>query len=164
MEKKRYLECGKIVNTHGIRGEVKIQPWCDSPEFLKKFKTLYIDGAAKRVLSARVHKDCLIVLFDGVADVNEAMRLKNKIVLLDREDAKLPKGSYFIQDILGLPVYDEEKGELGILEDVLDMPAGKLYQVRGPKGEEHLIPAVPEFIREIDPEAGRITVKTIEGM
>ena len=112
MEKKRYLECGKIVNTHGIRGEVKIQPWCDSPEFLKKFKTLYIDGAAKRVLSARVHKDCLIVLFDGVADVNDAMRLKNKVVLLDREDAKLPKGSYFIQDILGLPVYDEEKGEL----------------------------------------------------
>lgn len=164
MEKKRFLECGKIVNTHGIRGEVKIQPWCDGPDFLKKFKTLYLDGEARRVLSARVHKDCLIVLFGGVADVNEAMGLKNKVVFLDREDARLPKGSYFIQDILGLPVLDEARGELGVLEDVLDMPAGNIYLVRGLKGEEHLIPAVPEFIKEIDPEAGRISVKTIEGM
>ena len=164
MEKKRFLECGKIVNTHGIRGEVKIQPWCDGPDFLKKFKTLYLDGEARRVLSARVHKDCLIVLFEGVADVNEAMGLKNKVVFLDREDARLPKGSYFIQDILGLPVVDEKQGEVGILEDVLDLPSGSVYVVKGPKGEEHLIPAVPAFIKKIDPEAGRITVQMIEGM
>lgn len=164
MEKKQFLESGKIVNTHGIKGEVKIQPWCDSPEFLKKFKTLYIGSEAYKVISARVHKDCVIVLFDGINDVNEAMRLKNKVVSINRSDAKLPKGKWFIQDIIGLPVFDEKRGEIGTLREVLDMPAGDLYVVAGHDGEEHMIPGVPEFIKEIDPEAGRITVTLIEGM
>lgn len=164
MEKKQFLECGKIVNTHGVKGEVKIQPWCDSPDFLKKFKTLYIGSDAYKVISARVHKECVIVLFEGVNDVNEAMRLKNKIVTIDRKDAKLPKGSWFIQDILGLPVIDVNRGEIGVLKEVLDMPAGDLYVVSGPNGEEYMIPGVDEFLKEIDPEAGRITVAMIEGM
>lgn len=164
MEKKQFLESGKIVNTHGIKGEVKIQPWCDSPEFLKKFKTLYIGSEAYKVISARVHKDCVIVLFDGINDVNEAMRLKNKVVSINRSDAKLPKGKWFIQDIIGLPVFDEKRGEIGTLREVLDMPAGDLYVVAGQDGKEHMIPSVPEFIKEIDPEAGRITVALIEGM
>ena len=164
MEKKQFLESGKIVNTHGIKGEVKIQPWCDSPEFLKKFKTIYIGQTAYKVISARVHKDCVIAMLDGINDVNEAMKLKNKVISINRDDAKLPNGSWFIQDILGLPVYDENRGEIGTLKEVLDMPAGALYVVEGPKGEEHMIPGVPEFIKEIDPEAGRITVALIEGM
>ena len=103
-------------------------------------------------------------MLDGINDVNEAMKLKNKVISINRDDAKLPKGSWFIQDILGLPVYDENRGEIGALKEVLDMPAGALYVVESPKGEEHMIPGVPEFIKEIDPEAGRITVALIEGM
>lgn len=162
MEKKQYLEIGQIVNTHGIRGEVRIQPWADSPEFLLRFKTFYIDGAPVRVRAARVHKGCVIALFDGVEDVNAAMGLKNKTLCIDRADARLPKGSFFLADILGARVVTEDGAELGALADTLDLPGQRVYVVRGER--EHLIPAVPEFILHTDADAGVITVRLIEGM
>lgn len=162
MEKNQYLEIGQIVNTHGIRGEVRIQPWADSPEFLLRFKTFYIDGAPVRVRAARVHKGCIIALFDGVEDVNAAMGLKNKTLCIDRADARLPKGSFFLADILGARVVTEDGAELGALADTLDLPGQRVYVVRGER--EHLIPAVPEFILHTDADAGVITVRLIEGM
>ncbi len=162
MEKNQYLEIGQIVNTHGIRGEVRIQPWADSPEFLLRFKTFYIDGAPVRVRAARVHKGCVIALFDGVEDVNAAMGLKNKTLCIDRADARLPKGSFFLADILGARVVTEDGTELGTLADTLDLPGQRVYVVRGER--EHLIPAVPEFILHTDADAGVITVRLIEGM
>ncbi len=162
MEKNQYLEIGQIVNTHGIRGEVRIQPWADSPEFLLRFKTFYIDGAPVRVRAARVHKGCVIALFDGVEDVNAAMGLKNKTLCIDRADARLPKGSFFLADILGARVVTEDGAELGALADTLDLPGQRVYVVRGER--EHLIPAVPEFILHTDADAGVITVRLIEGM
>ena len=160
--KQPYLEAGKIVNTFGIRGEVKLQPWCDSAEFLRQFKVLYYDGQPHEVASARVHKDMLILSFAGCEDVNAAMALKNKIVYFAREDAKLPEGRFFIADLLGAAVIDESGREVGKLTDVLDMPAGQIYVVQGET--EHTIPAVPEFILDIDTEAGVIRVHMIEGM
>lgn len=162
MEKNRFIEAGKIVNTHGVKGEVKIQVWLDSPQFMKSFKTLYVDEVAVKVVSAKPHKDFLIVLFEGIADVNDAMRLKNKVVYIDRKDAKLPKGAYFIQDIIGARVIDEEGDEVGILEDVMETPASSIYVVKGKA--EHLIPAVPEFILSTDAEKGEIKVHLIPGM
>ncbi len=162
MKKNQYLEIGQIVNTHGIRGEVRIQPWADSPEFLLRFKTFYIDGAPVRVRAARVHKGCVIALFDGVEDVNAAMGLKNKTLCIDRADARLPKGSFFLADILGARVVTEDGAELGALADTLDLPGQRVYVVRGER--EHLIPAVPEFILHTDADAGVITVRLIEGM
>lgn len=162
MEKKQYLEIGQIMNTHGIRGEVRIQPWADSPEFLLRFKTFYIDGAPVRVRAARVHKGCVIALFDGVEDVNAAMGLKNKTLCIDRADARLPKGSFFLADILGARVVAEDGAEIGTLADTLDLPGQRVYVVRGER--EHLIPAVPEFILHTDADAGVITVRLIEGM
>lgn len=162
MEKNQYLEIGQIVNTHGIRGEVCIQPWADSPEFLLRFKTFYIDGAPVRVRAARVHKGCVIALFDGVEDVNAAMGLKNKTLCIDRADARLPKGSFFLADILGARVVTEDGADLGALADTLDLPGQRVYVVRGER--EHLIPAVPEFILHTDADAGVITVRLIEGM
>lgn len=160
--KQPFLEAGKIVNTFGVRGEVKLQPWCDGAEFLRPFKTLYYDGAAHAVASARVHKDMLILRFEGCEDVNAAMELKNKIVYFAREDAVLPEGRYFIADLLGAAVVDEFGKTVGELADVLQLPAGQVYVVRGET--EHTIPAVPEFILDIDPEAGIIRVHMIEGM
>ena len=160
--KSPFLEAGKIVNTFGVRGEVKLQPWCDSAEFLKGFKTLYIDGQPREVLSSRVHKDMLIVLFRGAEDVNAAMALKNKLVYFAREDAKLPAGRFFIADLIGAQVVDENGSPVGKLTEVLDMPAGQVYTVQGET--EHSIPAVPEFVLDIDADAGVIRVHLIEGM
>ena len=158
----KYLEAGKIVNTHGVRGEVRIQPWADSAEFLAGFKRLYIDGEARRLVSGRVQKDCLIAKFEGLDDINEAMRLKNKIVFINRDDAKLPEGRHFISDTLGISVYDESGALLGTVSDVMTLPANDVYVVKGER--EILIPAVPEFVKELDLENERMTVKLIEGM
>jgi len=161
--KQQFLEAGKIVNTFGVRGEVKLQPWCDSADFLRSFKTLYIDSAPRRVISSRVHKDMLIVLFEGVEDLNAAMALKNKIVTFARSDARLPEGRFFIADILGADVLDEAGRTVGKLTDVLDLPAGQVYVVEGEDGE-HTIPNRPEFILKVDPDAEQIRVHLIEGM
>ncbi len=158
----KYLEAGIIVNTHGTRGEVKIQPWADSAEFLKTFRYLYIDGKPYELLSGKVHKNCLIAELKGVSDVNEAMVLKNKIVSINKADAKLPKGDFFIADIIGASVVDESGMEHGKLTDVLELPASNVYVVTGER--EILIPAVPQFIIKTDVNAGVITVRLIEGM
>lgn len=162
MAKEPYLEAGKIINTFGVRGEVKLDPWCDSAEFLKPLKTLYIDGAPRAVASSRVHKGMLIVRFADVEDVNGAMLLKNKIVYFARSDVHLPKGRHFVADLLGAAVVDEQGTEIGKLTEVLDMPAGQVYVVQGET--EHTIPAVPEFILDIDADGKVIRVHLIEGM
>ena len=162
MEKQQYIEAGKIVNTHGVRGEVKIQVWLDSPEFMRRFKTLYIDSKPVRLLSSREHKGFLIAMLEGVEDINAAMSLKNKTVYIDRADAKLKKGEYCLCDIIGSRV-ETENGELvGTLEDILETPASSVYIVRDEA--EHMIPAVPEFVLKTDAENGIITVHLIEGM
>lgn len=162
MEKQQYIEAGKIVNTHGVRGEVKIQVWLDSPEFLRRFKTIYIDAKPVKMLSARVHKGFVIAVLEGVDDINAAMSLKNKTVHIDRADAKLGKGEYFLCDIIGARVENESGELIGVLEDILETPASPVYIVRGES--EHMIPAVPEFILKTDAEQGVITVRLIEGM
>lgn len=163
MEKKRFLEAGKIVNTHGLRGEVRIQPWCDSPEFLCGFERLYINETPFRVLSARVHKGMVIVLFEEVSAVGTAMALKNSVVCIERDEVKLEEGGYFIADIIGLPVFDEESGaQIGTLSDVLEYPASRIFVISGET--ERLVPDVPEFIKKVDTAEGKITVHLIEGM
>ncbi|MBS7403379.1 MAG: 16S rRNA processing protein RimM [Oscillospiraceae bacterium] len=159
---EKYLEAGRITNTHGIKGEVKIEVWVDSPEFLRKFKVLYIDNKPVKLLAGRTHKGFLLAKLEGFDDVNAAMTLKNKLVFIDRKDAKLPKGSYFLADLMGARVVDEQGNELGELADIMELPAGNVYVVRGER--EILIPAVPEFIKKTDISAGLVTVRLIDGM
>ena len=162
MEKKQYIEAGRIVNTHGVAGEVKIEVWLDSPQFMKSFKRCFIDRREVKLLSARVHKGFLIVKLEGVEDVNAAMALKGRTVFIDRADARLPKGAFFLQDIIGASVVDESGSQIGKLVDVMETPASNVYVVKGER--EHLIPAVPEFILSTDADNGIITVHLIEGM
>ncbi len=156
------LECGKIVNTHGIRGEVKIQPWADSPEVLCSLPALYIDGSPVAIRSARVHKGNVIALLEGVSDVDQAMLLKNKVVWLNRGDLDLPEGSFFLADLMGLRVIDEAGQELGVLADILSPSQQQVYVVKGER--ELMIPAVPEFILETNVTGGYLKVRLIEGM
>ena len=162
MGKSAFIEAGRIVNTHGVNGEVKIEVWLDSPQFLRRCGRVFLDGTERKILSAKVQKSFLIVKLAGVEDLNAAMPLKGRTVEIAREDAPLPKGAYFLQDILGALVRDEQGNEIGRLTDVLERPASNIYVVQGET--EHLIPAVPEFILNTDAEAGVITVRLIEGM
>lgn len=162
--KKQFLEAGQIVNTHGVQGELKIVPWCDSPEFLCQFDTLYIDGAPVKVCSARPHKGNVLVFLEGMSDVSAAMRLKGKTVEIDRTGVVLPGGRHFIADLLGLEVRDADSGEvLGAVADVLTPPAHEVYVVKGGK-HSYMIPAVDAFLVETNVEGGYIRVRLIEGM
>lgn len=160
--KKKYLEAGRIVNTHGVHGEVRLEHWADDKDFFAGLRRVFIDDVSYKLLAARPHKNCLILSLEGVRDVNAAMRLKGKTLFIDREDVSLPDGVFFLQDILGARAVTEDGAELGTLSDVMELPGGRVYVIQGDR--EYLIPDVPEFILNADPENGLLTVRLIEGM
>lgn len=159
-----YIPVGQIVNAHGIRGEVKVNPQGFDPEFLTEFDTLYLDGRPVRVLGARVHKSTVLLRLPGVEDMDAALALKGREVSIRRMDARLPEGEFFDRELLGLRVIDwQTQQEIGLVEKVLPYPAHKVYQVRGQR--EYLIPAVPGvFIHHIDPDAGEMWVHLMKGL
>ncbi|MBQ6371740.1 MAG: 16S rRNA processing protein RimM [Oscillospiraceae bacterium] len=159
---EKFIEAGRITNTHGVSGDVKIEVWLDSPDFLKRCKRVFVDGKEYRFRSARQQNRFLIVSFEEIADVASAMPFKGKKVYIDRDDAPLKKGEFFLQDIIGIRVVDQNGGEVGVLREIFEAPASAVYVVQGES--EHLIPAVPEFIMDTDVENGVLTVKLIEGM
>lgn len=159
-----FITVGQIVNTHGIRGELKILPQGVEADLLRGCKTLYISDKAHTVAASRVHKGCLLAKLTGVDDMDTALTFKNKAVTIRRKDVKLPKGVYFDQELIGLAAHDAETGEtLGTVEEVLDYPAHKVYAVRGGR-DEFLIPAVPAFIKSIDISAAVMEIHVWEGM
>jgi len=158
-----YIETGKIVNTHGTGGEVKLQPWADSPDFLTSFEHFYIDGAPVKVLSARVHKGCVIATLEGVEDIDAAIKMKNKIIKVKKDDVRLEEGRFFVADLIGLRAINAEtKENLGTLTDVLPLPANNVYVIKGDR--EILVPAVPEYIIETNIDEGYVKIKLIEGL
>lgn len=162
---KQYLEAGKIVGTHGLKGEVRIDPWCDSAGFLCKFKKLYYaDGSEISVVSARPHKNIAIVLFKNINSVEQADLLRGKIVYINREDVHLPKNTYFIQDIIGLKVYDADNNtEYGEITDVLKTGANDVYQI-SKDGKNYLIPVIPDIVIETDIENGTLKIRPMKGI
>lgn len=167
MNKSQYLECGKIVNTHGIRGGIKLESWCDTPEDLASLKRVYLKNGASfkeyKVKRASVFKQFVLFELEGLSDIDSAMALKGRVVFADRDDLSIDEDAFFIADIIGLPVIDIESGnEIGKLSDVLNLGASDLYEINTENGKK-LIPAVPEFIKEVDLERG-IFVALIEGM
>ena len=166
MRRQPYLECGKIINTHGVRGTLKLESWCDSPEILAGLPTLWrkIGGEFRpiRVLHTSIFKQFVLADLEGITDINAAIPLKNTVVYAAREDLD-PGNGYFIADLIGLPVIDRDTGaEAGKLKDVINRGAQDIYVVDTPYGER-LIPAVEEFIAHIDPDAG-IYITPIPGM
>lgn len=159
--KKQFLDAGKIVSTHGVRGEVKILPWADDPAFLLDFDTVYLDGKAYAVQSSRVQKTCVLMKLAEIDDVEAAAGLRDRIVQIRRSDAQLDEGSVFIADLIGLPVFSDGV-QIGEVADILSYPGNDVYVVRGE--HEYMIPGVSEFILEKNVDEGYVRVKLIEGM
>ena len=160
-----FIPVGQIVNAHGIRGEVKLNPAGFDPALLAAFDTLYIGGKETKVKSARVHKSTVLLTLPGVEDMDSALALKGCTVAIRRTDAHLPKGQFFDEELEGCAVVDDATGqEIGRLDKVLSYPAHKVYQVRG-GAHEYLIPAVPDvFIVSADPDAEVILVRMMKGL
>ena len=165
--KKEYLECGKVCSAHGVRGLVKIEHWCDSPKVLASQKRVFFaekDGSYKevRVLSASVSGKFVLMALDGIDSRESAQAEKNRILYLHRADIPLAKGAVLIADMIGLPVIDIDTGRVyGELCEVNEGVQAKLYTVRCEEGDV-ILPAIPEFIKEIDAERG-IFVRPIPG-
>ncbi len=158
------IKVGRIVNAHGIRGEVRVQPRDADPALLTRFKTFYIDGQPVVPTANHVHKSMVLMKFPGVDDMNAALDLKGKDLYIRREDAHLEEDEFFDDELLGIRVYDAATGaELGELVKVENYPAHQVYTVRGEK--EYLIPAVPgAFIEAVDLDENRMDVHVWEGM
>lgn len=159
-----FITAGLIVNTHGIRGEVKLLPQGVEPELLAQCGTLYIGGKPFALAGSRIHKGCLLAKLEGVDDMDAALALKGKAVTIRRADVSLPEGGYFDEELVGLAVRDGSTGEeLGKVAEVLSYPAHKIYAVRGGK-DEYLVPAVPAFIAGIDLPGGTMDIHMMEGL
>ena len=165
--KKEYLECGRVCTAHGVRGFLKVEPWCDSPSVLAMQKRVFFaekDGSYKetKVLSASVSTRFVLMLIEGISDREAAQALKNKTLYLHRNDIPVEEGAVLIADMIGLPVIDVDSGHVyGTLSDVTDAARGKLYSVKTEKGEV-LIPDHPEFVKKIDTDTG-IYIRPIPG-
>lgn len=163
---KQFLEAGKIINTHGVTGEIKVQSWCDSPEVLLDFDTLYLsETELVKIRRAYVHKNAVIMRLEGIDTYEAAEALKNRMLYLNREDIELPDNLVFIQDILGFAVYDARTDvTLGTLRDVHQGAGHDLYIIARPEQPDALVPACEPFLKKIDMEQRIITVETIEGL
>ena len=166
---REYLEIGKIVSTHGIKGEVRVDPWCDSPEFMKRFKTLYFDSKGEksvRVLSCRPHGNIVILSLEGVSNIEQASALRNRVLYMNRKDARLPEGHYFIQDLVGCTVVDaDDPGVIyGKLNDVSETGANDVWHVMAKNGKEYLLPAIGSVVIETDVEAGVVRIRPLRGI
>jgi len=157
--KLEYLDAGEIVTTHGVRGEIKILPWADSPEFLLDFKRVRIADAEYKVESCRVQKTCNLVKLQGIDTVEVAQKLRGSTVQIYRQDA--PADLIFAAELIGMDVYCAGDN-IGKITDVLDYPGNKVYVVKGE--HSYMIPAVKAFVLDTDMDAGKMQVKLIEGM
>lgn len=166
---KPFLEAGKIVSVHGLKGEVRVQPWSDSGEFLKGFKTFYFDKKGEKsvkVVSLRLHGNVVIVKLEGTDTVEDANGLRGKMLYLKREDAKLKEGQFFISELIGCTVFDadDESVVYGKISDVSQTGANDVWHIKNAAGKEYLIPAIPSVITETDVENETVKIRPLKGI
>ena len=157
--KLQFLEAGEIVTTHGVRGEMKVLPWADGPEFLMEFDRVRIEGTEYKVETCRIQKTCNLLKVKGIDTMEAAQAMHGKTVEVYRCDA--PEGMIFVAELIGMRVYSDGQ-EIGKVTDVLDYPGNKVYVVKGQY--EYMIPAVKAFVQNIDMEEETIHVNLIKGM
>lgn len=167
MSTKKYIECGKIINTHGCHGGVKLESWCNSPEDLAALKKIYICRNGEynkiKVLKSAVFKQFVLFDLEGISDMDAALSLKGQVVWADRSDFDLADGEYFIADVIGIDVIDAQTNVVyGKIKDVINRGASDIYVVQTENGER-MIPVVDEFIVNVDISKG-VFVNVIPGL
>ncbi len=165
--KKEFLEIGKIVGTHGVRGMVRIQPWCDGIDFLKGVKNFFTDDNGKnKLLCEKIAENgnVFIAKFSGVDSIEAAESYRNRVIYISRNDVRLENGRYFIQDIIGCTVIDAENGiTYGIISDVSATGANDVWHIKK-DGKEYLIPVIPPVVSNVDIDSGIVKITPLEGI
>lgn len=164
--KKEYLEAGKIVTTHGIRGEVKIMPYTDTPELLAEFDRLFIGKNKDELVieRSRVFKNMVIAKIEGVDTPEAAEKLRNKLLYMHRDDLELDDDTYFIQDLIGIEVRDADSGKVyGTISDVMQTGANDVYVIKG-SDREYLVPAIADVVVSTDIDESIMTIRPLDGL
>lgn len=159
---------GVIANTHGVRGEVKVFPTTEEPARYKKLKEVLLDTGKEykplEIASTRFFKNLVIVKFKGIDNINDIECYKGHDLYVTRENAiPLEEGEYYLADIIGASVVTEDGADFGILKDVLETGANLVYVVEH-AGKEVLLPVIPDCVKQVDAEAGKITVHIMKGL
>lgn len=166
--KKEFIEGGRLVGTHGVRGTFRVQPWCDTPEFLCGFKKLFLKKDAEyeavKIKSSKPHGNVVLMDIEGIDTIEAAEKLRNKIIYISRKDLKLDDGSYLICDLIGCEVIDADSGDLlGNISDVSKTGANDVWHIK--RGEnEYLIPVIDEVVLNVDIDGGKVTVRPLKGI
>ena len=163
------FQVGVITSTHGVRGEVKVFPTTDDAARFKKLKQVILDTGKEdvelEITSVKFFKNMVILKFKDIDDMDTANKYRQKSLYVTRENAvKLKKNEYFIADLIGLVVTSDEGEELGVIDDVLQTGANDVYVIKGEAGEELLLPAIKECVKEVDIEAGTMLVHVLPGL
>ena len=166
--KQQFIETGKITGTHGIHGEMRVQPWCDTPEDLLQYKTLYLDTAGYErleVVGMRVHKTMVILKAKGIDSIPRAEAFRERVVYLHRDDLNLEEGQYLVADLIGCQVFHTQTGNpLGEITDVSQTGANDVWHIKTLNGSEVLIPAIKQVIVNVDVESGIVKINPIKGL
>ena len=166
---QKYLEVGKIVNTFGVKGEVKVVPYTDDINRFSKLKNVYIVKISNmekvEIENVRYHKNMVILKFKNIDDMNSAELLKNHYLKIDRKDAiKLPKDTFFIADLIGLDVYTDKGELLGKVDDIYSTGSNDIYVVKNESGKQILLPGIKDVLKDIDLDNEKIIVHIIKGL
>ncbi len=166
---KERLSIGKILSPHGLKGEVRIEPWADSPLDLKAHRRFYRDETSEealQVLSFRLHKQAVFCLFEGYDTIEKAKTLKNQILYIERKDFPLPRGRYFIQDLIGMQVFDADKKDLlyGTVTQITQHGSADVYHLKDASGKIRMFPAIKEVLLSVDLEQNRMYIRPLKGL
>lgn len=165
---KEFLEAGKIVSTHGLKGEMRLQPWSDDASFLSSFESVFLDENGERevrIISAKAHKNICLLRLEGIDSIEKAEALRNNIIYIKKSSATLEEGSFFIDDIIGIDIIDEQSGEtLGVVSDVQPYPANDVWFVKTPADKQVLIPNVPAVVKKVSLEDNCAYICKMKGL
>lgn len=164
--KKEFLEIGKVVGTHGVRGMVRIQPWSDDGEFLTRFKRFYLDNGKTKIEMSKIapHGNIVIAAVNGIESIEDAEKLRGQVLYIKRDDAHLPEGRYFVSEIIGTQVFDADTGKLlGVLSEVSPTGANDVWHIKSGE-KEYLIPAIPDVIVNVDIDNDKIIIRPLKGI
>lgn len=163
------LTVGIITTAHGVHGEVKVYPTTDDVKRFKKCKELILDDGKNqrkvKLLSVKFFKQFVIIKFEGIDTMDDALKLKNASLLVTRDMAvKCEKDEYFIADLIGLKVYDEENNLIGVVSEVYQTGANDVYEIEKEDSKKALVPAIKDCIKDVDIKAGKMTIHVMEGL
>ena len=160
-----HIVVGRVVGAWGIRGDVKVRPESDFPDRFAAGSSLFVDGTPETVVSSRPHRAGLVVRLEGARDRTAAESLRGALLTtLEADIPPLPNGAYYHFELIDMQVVSEEGESLGAIVEILDTTANDVYVARDESGREALIPAIREFVLDVDVEAGRMTVRVVDGL